>query len=101
MHVRRLVRPREVHLCFFGAPAAADDTARALRSDCSLPFLSVFSLKRGSHRRIKARFTPMQNTLKYGRIFCGRRPQVVASEYEGCRCRVNMRPKAAGSGERM
>ena len=43
----------------FWAPAAADDTARALRSDCSLPFLSGFSLKWGSHRRIKARFTPM------------------------------------------
>ena len=43
----------------FWAPAAADDTARALRSDCSLPFLSGFSLKRGSHRRIKARFTLM------------------------------------------
>ena len=46
-------------LFFFWTPAAADDTARALRSDCSLPFLSGFSLKRGSHRRIKARFTPM------------------------------------------
>ena len=43
----------------FWALAAADDTARALRSDCSLPFLSGFSLKRGSHRRIKARFTLM------------------------------------------
>ena len=32
----------------FLAPAAADDTARALRSDCSLPFLRGFSLKRDS-----------------------------------------------------
>ena len=34
-------------LAFLGAPAAADDTARALRSDCSLTFLSGFLLKRG------------------------------------------------------
>ena len=53
------VRLWKVHLCDLLAPAAADDTARALRSDCSLPFLRGFSVKRGSHRRIKARFTLM------------------------------------------
>ena len=39
--------PWRVHLCRLLAPASADDTARDLRSDCSLPFLSGFLTKAG------------------------------------------------------